>query len=405
MGFKTVAEGVLVRDDSSRLYRGKPDRYFTIRYRVNGVRHQEKLGWASEGMNLERAKRLLAELKTAAATGIGALTLKQRREDNAEARRAKEEAPTLAKVWDAYKQTLKGRERGNCEGYVRNHLQDLMTIKIENLRTQHVDNLKQILEEKGLAPGTVRGAIGLVRRIVFWGAKHGYNEQPLLHKLYFNMPKVDNKVTENLTNDELKIFLEALESYPDKIVAASMKFALLTGVRRHALFKLVWRDIDFASKQICLRGVYAKNGKTSYIPLTPPVEKLLLSIRGECVADDLVFQQNNFQNRAVKKLVEYMKPFMPVGFRPYHGLRHTFASKMALSGASLLEIKELLTHGDMAMTVRYAHLCSDSLRERASVMGTILQAASNEGNSSHLFSVEQGDIESKPIVRRKLKVG
>jgi len=40
----------------------------------------------------------------------------------------------------------------------------------------------------------------------------------------------------------------------------------------------------------------------------------------------------------------------------HYDLRHTFASYMAMSGASLLVIGELLGHRSPAMTRRYAHL-------------------------------------------------
>jgi integrase len=46
------------------------------------------------------------------------------------------------------------------------------------------------------------------------------------------------------------------------------------------------------------------------------------------------------------------------GFR-FHDLRHTCASYLAQSGASLLEIADVLGHKQIQMTKRYAHLCID----------------------------------------------
>jgi integrase len=40
----------------------------------------------------------------------------------------------------------------------------------------------------------------------------------------------------------------------------------------------------------------------------------------------------------------------------FHDLRHTFASYLAMNGASLLEIAEVLGHKTLAMVKRYAHL-------------------------------------------------
>jgi len=40
----------------------------------------------------------------------------------------------------------------------------------------------------------------------------------------------------------------------------------------------------------------------------------------------------------------------------FHDLRHTFASYLAMNGASLLEIAEVLGHKTLGMVKQYAHL-------------------------------------------------
>jgi len=40
----------------------------------------------------------------------------------------------------------------------------------------------------------------------------------------------------------------------------------------------------------------------------------------------------------------------------FHDLRHTFASYLAMNGATLAEIAEVLGHKTLAMVKRYAHL-------------------------------------------------
>ncbi len=391
--WKTVAPNIRVRESEDRQWHGRADLYFAVRYSVCGKQVEEALGWASEGWNVTKAKTELARLKTAAATGEGALTLRERREEAQREREAIENAPTLQRVWEEYKKTIRDKVLVHYEGYVSNHLASIMPMKIEELRTHHIESLSNDLQDRGLAPQTVKHHIALVRQIVLWGAKHGFNEQPALHKLYFPMPRVDNKVTESLTDGQLAIFLEALDRYPNQRLAASMRFALLTGVRRYAIFNLQWSDIDFHNKTICLRGEHAKNGKTEYIPLTPVVEGLLNSIKDD--GGMLVFGESNYMSRAIKKLCAYVRPFLPAGFRPYHGLRHAYASRLATSGASLYEIQRLLTHDSPAMTARYAHLANDSLRRTSSIMGDVIKRAVNDTS-------RQGkeDRKPEPIIRR-----
>jgi integrase len=40
----------------------------------------------------------------------------------------------------------------------------------------------------------------------------------------------------------------------------------------------------------------------------------------------------------------------------FHDLRHTFASRLLMSGADIVAVKKLLEHKSMQVTLRYAHL-------------------------------------------------
>ena len=54
----------------------------------------------------------------------------------------------------------------------------------------------------------------------------------------------------------------------------------------------------------------------------------------------------------------------------FHDCRHTTASYLAMSGASLLEIADVLGHKQISVTQRYAHLCIDHKEKLISrVMG------------------------------------
>jgi site-specific recombinase XerD len=46
----------------------------------------------------------------------------------------------------------------------------------------------------------------------------------------------------------------------------------------------------------------------------------------------------------------------------FHDLRHTFASRLVLSGVDLATVSKLLGHSSITMTMRYTHPTPESLK-------------------------------------------
>ena len=55
-----------------------------------------------------------------------------------------------------------------------------------------------------------------------------------------------------------------------------------------------------------------------------------------------------------------------------HDLRHTYASLLINSGASIYEVQQLLGHYNISMTERYAHLFPNTLQERLDIIADSL---------------------------------
>src|SRR5215216_2592041 len=108
--WKTVAPGIRARDHATRKHGVRPDRYFTLRFSVEGRQVEEKLGWASQGWTIARAQEELGRLREAHRTGKGPATLNERRrlerETERQAREADEQRQRLEKsvadLWDRY---------------------------------------------------------------------------------------------------------------------------------------------------------------------------------------------------------------------------------------------------------------------------------------------------------------
>ena len=144
---------------------------------------------------------------------------------------------------------------------------------ISALTTQDIEKIRRKMEKDGKSPQTVKHVLTLIKRLVNFALKNGYIAF-IPGTLHFDMPVVDNKVTENLTSEQMAKLLQVLDEEEDKIFASLIRLALFTGMRRGALINLQWTDLDFERNIITLRGDVAKKKKTEYIPMNEKAKEL-----------------------------------------------------------------------------------------------------------------------------------
>ena len=233
-----------------------------------------------------------------------------------------------------------------------------------------IDRLRiKLLKDK--SPQTVKHVIATIKRICHFGMNKG-----LCPGLTFRpqMPKVDNRVTEDLTPDQLRALLDAIAVDENKIIGAMMRMALVTGMRRGELFRLKWQDIDHHRGFI--RITESKGGKAQEIPLNPMAREILAGL--EQTSDYVFPGENGGQRVSVQKASKRIRERagLPKTFRPLHGLRHVFASQLASSGqVDMYVLQRLLTHKSPVMTQRYAHLRDAALRQASDLAGDIISEA------------------------------
>ena len=131
--------------------------------------------------------------------------------------------------------------------------------------------------------------------------------------------------------------------------------ALSTGARQGELLRLKWQDIDFN------RGVAVvhetKNKSRKALPITGLANDLLRNrstVRR--IDSDYVFSDSKGNPSYPRVAWERaLKEAQIADFR-FHDLRHSAASYLAMNGATLAEIAEVLGHKTLAMVKRYSHL-------------------------------------------------
>jgi integrase len=175
-----------------------------------------------------------------------------------------------------------------------------------------------------------------------------------------------------LSDDERTLLLERCrQSRWDRLYLLVM-LALGTGARMGELIRLRWSDINFEQRTAFLSKT--KNDDARVLTLPEPVMVELHKHRE--VGSGFVFPSERFKHRPTDPYPFWYKALEEAAITDcrFHDLRHSAASYLAMDGASLLEIAEVLGHKSLQTTKRYAHLSIDHKRALTDrVLGGILK--------------------------------
>ena len=142
-------------------------------------------------------------------------------------------------------------------------------------------------------------------------------------------------------------------------------FALQTGMRRSEILALKWSSVDFQQRFVTVER--SKNNQKRSIPMSNVLYKLLRQPK------IINFSERVFPYKAtaLKDAFERARDKAKLKDFRFHYLRHTFATRLVQNGVDLYKVKELLGHKTIAMTMRYAHHCPESLRSSVEVLDKI----------------------------------
>lgn len=348
---------------------GETEKVFYAVFKRDGKTIEAKIGGQfRHGMTPAKAAAIRAEY----VTGKRLTPQEQRAKDQAD-KQAEQEKPTLARLWEAFREAKQGNKSVRDDVYRwKKHLEPVFAKKTPaEILTLDVDRLRVRLLKSGLAPETVKHVLVLLKRIISHAVKHGL--PPVSpSRLYFEMPKVNNQTTEDLNPEELARLLEAISNAKDWRAAGLMKLAMLTGMRRSELLNLQWSHIDLARGFVRIVG--PKGGKDASIPLNDAARRVLAELPRP--GSDFLFPGRHGRACDLKKHIAAIKKAagLPADFRPVHGLRHFFASILASSGeVDLHTLQRLLNHKSPQMTQRYSHLRDEALQRATGVMASFLE--------------------------------
>ena len=328
-----------------------------------------------------------------------ALNLLQRYDDGEKIESRLDRNPTLKEfIEETYEpwatQNLKTGSQNSkrllkaCESLMATCLDKLTEVQIERWKMQRL--------KSGLAASTVRRDLTELKASLSRAVKWGFiPSNPALH---VKVKVETHHRTRYLTDKEHKALMAALQArdqqkregresanvfrlergyetkpklgeYADYLTPLVL-LVMNTGLRRSEALSLTWELTKLgANPHLTVLAAHAKSGKTRHVPLNTAAVDVLERWSKQGDGKGLVFPNPaGGQLKSIKTAWgKLMKDANLKDFR-FHDLRHDFASRLVMAGVDLYRVKELLGHGSIEITQRYAHLAPHTLSEAVEVL-------------------------------------
>lgn len=159
-----------------------------------------------------------------------------------------------------------------------------------------------------------------------------------------------------LSDKERIALLDACSHASNPLINLLVIIALSTGARFSEILYLKWENVDFTRRMFYFMDT--KNKEHRAVPISRQAYELLKAhSKVRKINSSYVFARLDGKKPADLRWQweDVIKKANLKDFR-FHDLRHTAASYLAMNGATLVEISDILGHKTMQMVKRYSHL-------------------------------------------------
>lgn len=251
-------------------------------------------------------------------------------------------------------------------------------IPIDQVTSDHLMELKAILEDRGLTPSSINRYFSAITGML----KYARKTWRVIDQIPY-APRANESGNERIRvvdwAEEDRI-LRACDELGDQDFKDLYIVLVDTGMRRGEALALHYRkNIDFEGGFVTAYAEDTKTNRTRSIPMTKRVREVL-SRRQQLSwpRPFAVFSNKYAPLRRLERVCEHAGlPTQGEDRIVIHSLRHTFASRLLRAGVPIYEVSQLLGHTTVTTTERfYAHLCVDTLRGSISVLDREVSALS-----------------------------
>ncbi|ULA61725.1 MAG: Phageintegrase domain-containing protein [Nitrospira sp.] len=249
---------------------------------------------------------------------------------------------------------------------------------------------------EGRTPQTVNRYLGFLRRVLNQAIRDGQlASNPVSRIKMFREPAGKTRF---LSPEEERALCGAI----GVDYAAMVRLAILTGMRQMEQFSLRWQHVDLDRGLITLPAT--KAGGVQYVRLNQESKSILQRLNeratkaqavaeAQAIANPTRGRENRspwvFPSENPSTHVDprnfYRRVYLPtvkaLGLDgvSWHTLRHTFASRLAKSGATERTIAALLRHSGTSLVRRYAHLSASHLQNEVEKVAAFGMMTSQDG--------------------------
>ena len=174
-------------------------------------------------------------------------------------------------------------------------------------------------------------------------------------------PKESRGRVRFLSDDERIRLLKSCKVSSNPYLYGVVVLALSTGMRQGEIMSLTWDVVDLNQGRAILHET--KNGERRAAAITGHALELLKELsKVRRIDSNLLFPSKESAPQKPQKPMDLRTPWETAVKKAelhdfkFHDLRHSAASYLAMNGASLAEIAEVLGHKTLSMVKRYAHL-------------------------------------------------
>jgi integrase len=345
---------------------------FILNYRVAGLERRLTVG-TFPNWSIAQARAYARELRVRIDRG----------EDPLGERIAEREAPTVKQLAERYvEEHLPKKRPGSArddQAMLRQWvLPALGSKKVAAVRPADIEALHSKITKTGARVRANR-AIGLLSKMFSLAVKWECRPDNPCKGAVDRNPEIKRK--RYLSPAEIARLSAALAECSSQPAANAIRLLMLTSARRNEVCAARWEQFDLAGGTWTKEASETKQKRDHTVPLSAPALALLTRMRAQAATgEEFLFPGRDGTGYLnVRATWEAVRKAARLEDVHLHDLRHSFASILVSSGASLPLIGALLGHSNPATTHRYAHLALDPLRAAAERVGEVVAGGVKDG--------------------------